>query len=126
MTTPSSAHLTPLTGLDSSFLYLETDNVPMHIGGLDVCDGSLTFDEFREFIASRLHVAPRLLQRLVQPPMSVDYPYWVDDPDFDIDLHLHHTALPRPGGWRELRRLASRIYSQPLHRSRPLWELVIR
>ena len=124
ITSVSSAYLTPLLGLDSSFLYLETDNIPMHIGGLDVCDGSLTFDEFREFIAARLHVAPRLLQRLVQPPMSIDYPYWVDDPDFDIDMHLHHAALPGPGGWRELRRLASRIYSQPLHRSRPLWELV--
>jgi len=118
------AQLTPLSGLDSSFLYLETDNIPMHIGGLDVCDGSLTFDEFREFIASRLHLAPRLLQRLVQAPFNVDYPYWVDDPDFDIDMHLHHTALPGPGGWRELRRLASRLYSQPLHRSRPLWEMV--
>jgi len=122
--TANTANLTPLTGLDSSFLYLETDNIPMHIGGLDVCDGSLTFEEFREFISSRLHVAPRLLQRLVQPPLNIDYPYWVDDPDFDIDMHLHHTALPGPGGWRELRKLASRIYSQPLHRSRPLWELV--
>ncbi len=113
-----------LTGLDSSFLYLETSNMPMHVGGLDVYEGSLSFEEFREFLASRIHLAPRLRQRLVEVPLSIDHPYWVDDPDFNIDFHLHHTALPKPGDWKQLRRLASRVFSQPLNRSKPLWEFV--
>lgn len=113
-----------LSGLDSSFLYLETPNTPMHVGGLNVYEGSLTFDEFKEFLAERLHLAPRLLQRLVNVPLGLGNPSWVDDPDFDIDLHLHHTALPKPGDWKSLRELASRKFSQALDRNRPLWEFI--
>lgn len=114
----------PLSGLDSSFLYLETPNIPMHVGSLDIYEGSLSFEDFRDFISERISLAPRLQQKLVQVPLSFDHPYWVDDPDFDIDLHLHHTALPKPGDWKQLRRLTSRVFSQPLNRSRPLWEFV--
>ncbi len=113
-----------LTGLDSSFLYLENANMPMHVGGLDVYEGSLTFDEFRNFLAERLHLAPRLRQRLIEVPLSIDHPYWIEDPDFNLDFHIHHTALPKPGDWKQLRRLTSRIFSQPLNRSKPLWEFV--
>ena len=59
-------------------------------------------------------------------PLNLDRPYWVEDPDFDINMHMHRTALPRPGGWRELRYLASRLFSQQLNRDRPLWEFYIR
>ena len=114
----------PLTGLDSSFLYLETPTTPMHVGSLNVYEGSLSFDEFREFLAQRLHLAPRLLQRLVNVPLGLGNPSWVEDPDFDINLHLHHTALPKPGDWKALRKLSSRMFSQPLDRSRPLWEFI--
>ncbi len=113
-----------LSGLDSSFLYLETDSQPMHVGGLNVYEGSLAFEDFKQFLQQRLPLAPRLSQRLVQVPLSIDHPYWVDDPDFDIDMHLHHAALPQPGDWRALRKLASRIFGQKLDRSRPLWEFV--
>jgi WS/DGAT/MGAT family acyltransferase len=114
----------PLSGLDSSFLYLETDSQPMHVGGLNVYEGSLSFEDFKSFLAERLPLAPRLTQRLVQVPLSLDLPYWVDDPDFDLDMHLHHAALPKPGNWHDLRNLASRIFGQKLDRSRPLWEFV--
>ncbi len=114
----------PLSGLDSSFLYLETDSQPMHVGGLNVYEGSLSFEDFKAFLAERLPLAPRLSQRLVQVPLSFDHPYWVDDPDFDLDMHLHHAALPKPGDWRALRKLTSRIFGQKLDRSRPLWEFV--
>ena len=114
----------PLSGLDSSFLYLETDSQPMHVGGLNVYEGSLSFEDFKAFLAERLPLAPRLSQRLVQVPLSFDHPYWVDDPDFDIDMHLHHAALPKPGDWRALRNLTSRIFGQKLDRSRPLWEFI--
>ncbi len=114
----------PLSGLDSSFLYLETDSQPMHVGGVNVYEGSLSFEDFKTFLQERLPMAPRLFQRLVQVPLSIDHPYWVDDPDFDIDMHLQHAALPKPGDWRALRKLASRVFAQKLDRNRPLWEFV--
>jgi len=114
----------PLSGLDSSFLYLETPSSPMHVGSLNVYEGSLSFEEFKEFLSQRLHLAPRLLQKLLTVPMGLGNPYWVDDPDFDIDLHLHHSALPHPGDWKALRTETSQVFSQALDRSRPLWEFV--
>jgi diacylglycerol O-acyltransferase len=111
-----------LSGLDASFLYLETPKVPMHIGGVAIIEGSLAFDMFRQFMQNRLHIVDKLTQKLVTVPMSLDKPYWVDDPDFDLNQHLHRTALPSPGGWKELRSLASRLLSQQLVRERPLWE----
>ena len=113
-----------LTGLDSSFLYLETTNTPMHVGSLNVYEGSLTFEAFRNFLSERLHLAPRLLQKLVTVPMGLGNPYWVDDADFDINLHLQHLALPKPGDWKALRKLTSKMIGQPLDRSRPLWEFI--
>lgn len=113
-----------MTGLDAAFLYLETPNSPMHIGGLSVLEGSLSFEDFRALLLSRIHLVRSLRQRLVEVPLSLDRPYWIDDPNFNIDYHLHHTALPAPGGWKQLRRLTSRIFSQHLDRNRPLWEMV--
>jgi len=113
-----------LTGLDASFLYLETPNSPMHVGGLAIIEGSLKFEAFRDILKSRLHLIPSFTQRLVEVPLSLDYPYWIDDPNFNLDWHLHHTALPEPGDWTQLRKLASRLFSQPLNRNRPLWEVV--
>ena len=113
-----------LTGLDASFLYLETPSTPMHVGAVSVVEGSLDFERFKEFIARRIHLVPKLRQRLVEAPLGIDYPFWVDDPEFNLDMHLSHVALPQPAGWRELRALASHSFSQALDRSRPLWELV--
>ena len=113
----------PLSGLDSSFLYLESPTTHMHIGSVAVVSDTLTFDEFRNLMMQRIHLIPRLRQRLVTVPLSVDRPYWVDDPDFNMSLHLRHVALPRPGNWRALRKLASSVFSEPLDRSRPLWQI---
>jgi len=113
-----------LSGLDSSFLYLETANTPMHVGSLNVYEGSLKFDAFKNFLSERLHLAPRLLQKLVNVPMGLGNPHWIDDADFDINLHLQHLALPKPGDWKSLRKLTSKLISQPLDRSRPLWEFI--
>ncbi|MFT7586867.1 MAG: diacylglycerol O-acyltransferase [Cellvibrionaceae bacterium] len=113
-----------LTGLDASFLYLETPRSHMHVGGLAVIDGSLKFEEFRSRILSRIHQIPKLRQRLIEVPMSIDYPYWVDDANFNIDNHLIHVRLPEPGNWKELRKLASQMFSRPLDRVRPLWEFI--
>ncbi len=114
-------HIRPISGMDAAFLYAETPTSPMHIGSVAIIEGSVSFDIFKKTLESRLHQMPVLRQRLMFAPMSVDYPYWVDDPNFNIDLHLKRAALPQPGGWKELRGMASEIFSEPLYRSRPLW-----
>lgn len=113
--------MSPISGMDSTFLYAETPTSPMHIGGVAVIEGSLDFKTFKRTIASRIHQIPKLRQRLMQVPFSIDHPYWVDDPDFNLDMHIDHVALPKPGSWKNLRRLASKLFSEPLDKSRPLW-----
>lgn len=118
-----------LSGLDAAFLYLETPTTPMHIGGISIFDGStrgtpFDFEAYRHLIASRLHLVRTFRRRLVPLPLNLGCPYWIEDPDFNLDFHLRHTALPRPGGWKELTRLMARTFSRPLDRARPLWEMV--
>ena len=110
-----------ISGLDAAFLYAETPTSPMHVGSVAVIEGDLTFEEFRQRIIDKIHFIPKLRKRLVYVPMSIDYPYWVDDPNFDVDMHLQHVALPSPGSWKELRKLASMIFSNHLDQNRPLW-----
>ncbi len=114
-------NLESLSGMDATFLYGETETSPMHVGSVAIIEGELDFKTFKNTIASRIHQIPKLRKRLMTIPMSIDYPYWADDPNFDIDLHIRHVALPKPGGWKQLRRMASRIFSDPLDQSRPLW-----
>jgi WS/DGAT/MGAT family acyltransferase len=78
-----------------------------------------------QYVQDRIHFAPIFRQKLVQVPFGIDHPYWIDDPDFDIEFHLRHIALPQPGDWRQLCILASRLNSRPLDFSRPLWEAYI-
>jgi WS/DGAT/MGAT family acyltransferase len=113
-----------LTGLDSSFLHLERDSAHMHVAGCMVFDGTPpVYEELVEQIVGRLHLVPRYRQRLAFVPLNQGRPVWVDDPHFNVAFHVRHTALPRPGGERQLKRLAGRVFSQALDRSRPLWEL---
>lgn len=117
----NSSDIQPISGLDATFLYGETPTSPMHVGSVVIIENSLKFETFRKIILSRIHQIPKMRQKLVYVPLSLDYPYWVDDPDFDIDMHINHIALPQPGGWQELRATASQIFSEHLDRSRPLW-----
>ena len=113
-----------LTGLDSSFLHLESDATHMHVAGCMVFAGEPPeYDEIVDEIVSRLHLVPRYRQRLAFVPLHQGRPVWVDDPHFNVRFHVRHTALPQPGGDQQLRRLAGRVFSQALDRSRPLWEL---
>ncbi len=113
-----------LTGLDSSFLHLERDSAHMHVAGCMVFEGEApAYDELVEQIMSRLHLVPRYRQRLAFVPFNQGRPVWVDDPHFNVGFHVRHTALPSPGGDAQLKRLAGRVFSQALDRSRPLWEL---
>jgi WS/DGAT/MGAT family acyltransferase len=113
-----------LTGLDSSFLHLEHDSAHMHVGACAIFEGPAPeHDELIEAIVSRLHLVPRYRQRLAYVPFEQGRPMWVDDPHFNPRYHVRDTALPRPGGEEELKRLAGRVFSQALDRSKPLWEL---
>ncbi len=113
-----------LTGLDTSFLHLERDSAHMHVAGCMVFQGRTPdYDELVAQIVSRLHLVPRYRQRLAFVPLNQGRPVWVDDPHFNPNFHVRHTALPSPGGEQQLKRLAGRVFSQALDRSRPLWEL---
>lgn len=120
-----------LTGLDASFLYLETPSVPMHIAGLGIYDqstapgGKLRFKEIVDNIHRRILELPTMTQRLVTVPFGMDHPYWVTDGTFDPEFHIRHIALPKPGDWRQLCIQVSRINARPLDRDRPLWEIYI-
>ncbi len=119
-----------LSGLDSSFLLMENRTMPMHVSATLLFDGTnllrpdggLDFPRIRDYIASRLHLVPRYRQRLAFTPIE-GHPVWIDDDQFDLDYHLRHSALPKPGNESALQELSSRIMSQPLDRSRPLWEM---
>jgi len=113
-----------LTGLDSSFLHLEDDRAHMHVASCMTFEGPVPdYDDVVAAIESRLHLVPRYRQRLAFVPLEQGRPVWVDDPHFNPRYHLRHTALPAPGGEEELKRLAGRIFSQGLDRSKPLWEI---
>ena len=113
-----------LTGLDASFLHLERDSAHMHVAGCSVFRGDApSYEELIAAIESRLHLVPRYRQRLAFVPLDQGRPVWVDDPHFNVRYHVRHTALPRPGGEAQLKRLAGRVFSQSLDRGRPLWEL---
>ena len=118
-----------LSSLDTSFLYLERPSVHMHVGGLFVFDprrdGSPLFDHVKRVLEARIHLAPRLRQRVLPVPGSLGRPVWVDDERFDLAFHLRRSALPEPGGHPELSDAVGRILSRALDRAKPLWELYV-
>jgi diacylglycerol O-acyltransferase len=119
-----------LTGLDAAFLAMETPSVYGHVGSVCVLDPSgaaepLTLDRLSQLIESRLHLIPPFRRRLATVPFGLDQPYWIEDPDFDLEYHVRELALPPPGDERQLAEQAARLHARPLDRSRPLWELYL-
>ena len=117
-----------LSELDASFLYLESESAPMHIGGIYLFDASnrdkpLAFSTFVAYLRSRLHVVPVFRQRLKEIPLRLGRPYWVDDPNFSIERHLAYVNLGQYGHQTSLMSLASKILEEPLKRDRPLWHI---
>jgi diacylglycerol O-acyltransferase / wax synthase len=113
-----------LTGLDTSFLHMERAGAHMHVASTIIFEGPApSHQEFRDHIASRLHLVPRFRQKLRFVPFDQGRPVWVDDPHLNLDYHVRQSALPAPGSEEQLRNLAARVFSQQLDRSKPLWEL---
>ncbi len=120
-----------LQGMDSSFVALEQRNTPMHIGLILIYDpatapgGFVRFKDILGFFESRMMLSKTMRARLVKVPFDLDYPYWVEDANFDLEYHVRHLALPKPGDWRQLCIQAARIFARPLDLSRPPWEFAV-
>lgn len=120
-----------LQGMDASFVAMETPNSPMHIGSILIYDpstapgGFVRFKDILRFYEERMRLSKTMRQKLVKVPFNVDYPYWVEDADFDLEYHVRHVALPKPGDWRQLNIQAARVFARPLDLSRPPWEMTV-
>ncbi|MEZ5144051.1 MAG: wax ester/triacylglycerol synthase family O-acyltransferase [Acidimicrobiales bacterium] len=119
-----------LSGMDASFLYMETPTHHMHVCGVLILDPATmadgySFDRIKDLIRSRLHLMPMLRRRAVPVPLAIDHPVWVEDPGFSLDTHILRVAVPPPGTRRDLADVVGAIASRPLDRSRPLWEMTV-
>ncbi len=120
-----------LTSLDAQFLALETRRQTGHVGSVAIFDpsttatGTLNAADIEALITERLPLLPPLRQRLLEVPLGLDYPYWIEDEDFDLHFHVREIGLPAPGTDEQLAEQVARIVSRPLDRSRPLWELYV-
>ena len=119
-----------LTGLDASFLYLETPTSHMHVAGTYIYDPSTApegstwnADWVKQEISRRLHLVPPYRRRLKEVPFQLHHPLWIEDPDFDLDWHVRDVQCPAPGGRAELAALVAEIHGRPMDRSRPLWDM---
>ena len=117
-----------LSGLDASFLYLETPRMHLHVAMCAVLDpgempGGYSFDAIVEHIRRRIHLVPPFRRRLREDPLGLNHPFWAEDTEVDLIHHIRRVNLPEPGGMRELGSMVGRINSAPLDRSRPLWEM---
>jgi WS/DGAT/MGAT family acyltransferase len=120
-----------LSGHDASFIYLETPKAHMAGASLLIYDqstapgGTVTYKGILENLEQRLHMATTFRQKLVRVPMDLDHPYWVEARDFDLEYHVRHIGLPKPGDWRQLYIQCARLLARPLDMSRPLWEMYV-
>ena len=124
-------NLDQLSSLDTIFLQIETANLPMHATSICIYDpstakgGEVRFKDIMKLYESAARKTPLLRQRLLHVPGNLDYPYWIDDPKLDIEFHVRHISLPKPGDWRQFHIQAARLHSLALDRTRPLWEAYV-
>jgi WS/DGAT/MGAT family acyltransferase len=117
--------------MDNLFLALEDNNQHMHVGGLGIYDpstapgGKVRFKGVLEFFEKRLNKSKIFRRRLVNLPMGIDRPYWIDCPSIDVEYHIRHIALPKPGDWRQLCIQVARLHARPLDMSMPAWECYV-
>ena len=124
---PTIGGMQRLSGLDASFLYLETAQQPLHVCSILELDtstipGGYKFAELKDELSKRIRGIPTFREKVVDSPFNLDHPVWVTDDDFDVDRHVHRIGLPTPGGPKELAEFCGHIASLSLDRSRPLWE----
>ena len=120
-----------LTSLDAQFLALEDGRTHGHVSALSIYDpstapgGVLTAERMSAVLLERIHLLPPFRWRLAHVPLGLDHPYWIDDPDFDVEYHVRELALPAPGDDHQLAEQVARIHARPLDRARPLWEMYV-
>lgn len=118
-----------LTGMDATFLYMETDETPMHVSGLLICEppqeGENPYEALKSQIAARAHEIPSFHRKLMPTPFYVDHPVWVTAETVDLDYHIKHARLPAPGNVEQLREIIQGLHSLTLDRDRPLWQFYI-
>ena len=104
---------------------------PFHVTMVNIYDTTTcpgpppTFEDIVEAVRVSLPAAPSFRRRIVRVPLDLDYPYWVEDADFDLEFHMRHIALPRPGNWEQFRAQVARLVSRPLDLTRPPWEMTV-
>lgn len=120
-----------LSSIDAQMLFVETANTPNHIAPVNIYDpstapgGKMRFKSVIEYVQNRLPQASIFRRKLIRVPFGLDEPYWIEDPDFDLEFHIRHIALPEPGDWRQLCILLARLGSIPLDMNRPPWEMTV-
>lgn len=120
-----------VNGQDAAFLYREQARAPLHSSIIQIFDqssapgGKVGFKQILAHVESRLGQFPRARQKVEFVPLNLDHPYWVEDPEFDIEFHVRHIALPEPGDWRQLCIQVARLHARPLDMGRPLWEMYV-
>ncbi|MBD2858043.1 wax ester/triacylglycerol synthase family O-acyltransferase [Spongiibacter sp. KMU-158] len=120
-----------LTGQDAMFIHAELQGLPQHFGIMAIYDqataqgGLVRFKQILQLLQQRLHLSPIFTQRLRKVPMNLDQPWWESAGEIDIERHVHHLALPKPGDWRQLCILASRLHARPMDMNLPLWEIYV-
>ena len=122
-----------LSGIDASFLHVETPEMPMHVGSLQIADlpegyAGDYYEDVKRWMATRMHLASVFQRKLALMPFDLANPVWVDDEDVDLDYHVRHVRhviLPRPGTLEQLEKYVARLHSSLLDRSRPLWEIYV-
>lgn len=120
-----------LSGMDYMFFGFETEDNPSHIAGVSICDpatapgGKMSSAKIRKLLRERLEPLTIIRRRLQRVPLNLDYPYWVEDDDFDIDSHIRMLRLPKPGSWEQLMNRMSQLVNEPFDEDRPLWELCV-
>jgi len=117
-----------LSGLDATFLYIESRSQLMHVSGViqidpETVEGGYRFEDLRAELARRITAMPAFRRKLYNPLINLDHPVWVEDKKFDIEAHVHRVAVPAPGGQQELADLCAHVAGVPLDRSKPLWEM---
>ena len=121
-----------LSPQDSQFLYMESADNLTHVTSISILDPTtvpggkvVRFKDILAHVEGRLHMSPLFKRRLVRVPMELDFPYWVDDENFDLEYHVSHGRLPKPGDWRQFCIHMARYHSRPLDMTRPLWEMFV-